>query len=154
MGICLILAGSKCLPGWFGTLFRKRIWGVSRALQKGEKGPKKCLTVPVWVRGAGPIAIWAMPKWKWIFLMGLPLKRMRLLIADCVDRSQLVRKVLHSVALFVSLVTFFAVITFLFLSMDEEIKASATPSFWHRVLAMAFGYVCIVCIACGIISQL
>ena len=30
-----------------------------------KSGRKKCPRVPVWVRGGGVIAIWAMPTWRW-----------------------------------------------------------------------------------------
>ena len=78
MGICLIVGGSKCLPGWFGALMQWKLkfkW-VFACVKEGVKacqdalghlspskrwfdkvaqiGPKiKCPRVPGWVRGGG-----------------------------------------------------------------------------------------------------
>ena len=90
MGISLILGGSEPLPGWFGALMQWKLklkWAFA-CVKEGVKacqdalctyvpskrwfgkfaqiGPeKKCPRVPVWVRGGGVNAIWAMPKWRW-----------------------------------------------------------------------------------------
>ena len=54
-----------------------------------------------------------------------------------------------SLALFVAFVTFFAVLTFIFLSLDEESKES------KRSLLMVFNIAMFtLMVACGIISQL
>ena len=66
MGICLILGGSKPLPGWFGALFRENGKKNGKNNRKNDKIVKSRLKkVPQSARLSVEgvvIAIWAMPK--------------------------------------------------------------------------------------------
>ena len=61
MGISLFLGGSKRLPRWFGALT------VFGSIQPCRVVKMARIKVPQSARmsaGGGPIAIWAMPKWR------------------------------------------------------------------------------------------
>ena len=74
------------------------------------------------------------------------------LIYNNVHRSQLVRKAFLSLVLFVSFVTLFALMTFLYLSLVEADKESKAPK---KALATVLGLTMFgLMVACGISSQL
>ena len=106
MGICLIVGGSKCLPGWFGALMQWKLkfkW-VFACVKEGVKacqdalghlspskrwfdkvaqiGPKiKCPRVPGWVRGGGVQSQFGQcPNRRLDILIGASLSEMCLLV--------------------------------------------------------------------------
>ena len=77
LGIARLGGGSKPLPGWFvAPIFRRNVLvqtGICMILPEN-----RCHRVPVWQRGGGPMAIWAMPKWTAIFFRwGFPKGRLQ-----------------------------------------------------------------------------